>query len=185
MRKIVLSFAIFGALCITSCGDEKKEEEKITIGDDNRLETISTEREVDPDTVSTANAVSEEDGVVEVQLTGDDQMKFNLKEIKVKEGQKVRLVLKHVGQLPESAMGHNFVLLKQGTDLANFAAQAMEARDNDYIPSGTDKVIVHTEMIGGGEETSIEFDAPAKGTYDFICSFPGHYIQMQGKFIVE
>ncbi|MCB0632702.1 MAG: azurin, partial [Lewinella sp.] len=26
---------------------------------------------------------------------------------------------------------------------------------------------------------------PAPGTYDYICSFPGHYALMQGKFIVE
>jgi azurin len=90
-----------------------------------------------------------------------------------------------VGQLPVEAMGHNFVLLKQGTDLASFATKAVEYPDNGYIPEGTDKVIAQTEMIGGGEVTSVTFEAPAAGTYDFICSFPGHYIQMQGKFIVE
>ena len=40
-------------------------------------------------------------------------------------------------------------------------------------------------MLGGGEETTIEFEAPAKGEYTFICSFPGHYALMNGKFIVE
>ncbi|MEM6771051.1 MAG: plastocyanin/azurin family copper-binding protein, partial [Bacteroidota bacterium] len=27
--------------------------------------------------------------------------------------------------------------------------------------------------------------APAAGEYDFICTFPGHYGVMKGKFIVE
>ena len=40
-------------------------------------------------------------------------------------------------------------------------------------------------MIGGGQSDTIEFDAPEPGTYDFICSFPGHYSVMKGKFIVE
>ena len=40
-------------------------------------------------------------------------------------------------------------------------------------------------MIGGGQTTSITFTAPAAGTYDFICSFPGHSGLMKGKFIVE
>ncbi len=185
MRKIFQLFVILGVMGITSCGNEKKEEERITIGEDNELETISTERETTSDTSPAADNIQEEEGVIEIQLTGNDQMKFNLEEIRVKEGQKVRLILTHTGQLPENAMGHNFVLLKQGTDLADFAQQAAGARENDYIPSGTDKVIAHTEMIGGGEQTSIEFEAPPAGTYDFICSFPGHYIQMQGKFIVE
>jgi azurin len=31
----------------------------------------------------------------------------------------------------------------------------------------------------------IEFIAPEKGTYDYICSFPGHFAMMKGKLIVE
>ncbi|MEG9328336.1 azurin [Salinimicrobium catena] len=187
MKKISLILALMISFVITSCGDEKKEEEKITIGDNNTFETIDTEEAtMETDTAAAAtDTLQREEGVVEVQLTGDDQMKFNLKEIKVKAGQTVKLTLKHVGQLEENVMGHNFVLLKQGTDLAKFAQQAASAKSNDYIPQNTDKVIANTEMIGGGEETTIEFKAPAAGTYDFICSFPGHYIQMQGKFIVE
>ena len=123
--------------------------------------------------------------VVEVVIEGNDQMKFNLSEIKVKEGQTVKLTLKHVGKLPEAAMGHNWVLLKQGTELATFAQAAMKAKDNQYVPEGSNAVIAATDLIGGGEETTIEFKAPAKGSYDFVCSFPGHYALMKGKFIVE
>lgn len=123
--------------------------------------------------------------VVEVVIEGNDQMKFNLSEIKVKEGQTVKLTLKHVGKLPAAAMGHNWVLLESGTDLATFAQAAMKAKDNQYVPAGSDAVIVATDLLGGGEETTIEFTAPAKGSYDFICSFPGHYALMKGKFIVE
>jgi azurin len=183
MRKLIWLFAITGILIITSCGDEKKDKERITIGDDNKLKKISTEAEAKPN--SSVDSVGEEEKMVEVQLTGNDQMKYNLKEIKVKKGQKVRLVLKHVGQLPVDVMGHNFVLLKQGADLEDFAQRAAGAKENNYIPSDTDKVIIHTKMIGGGEQTTVAFEAPAPGTYTFICSFPGHYMQMQGKFIVE
>ncbi|MFD2518914.1 azurin [Salinimicrobium flavum] len=187
MRNVSKWLAVFATMAFISCGDEKKEKETITIGEDNTLEQVETTES----TTMTDNAVSEgeavisRDGVTEVRLTGNDQMKFNLKEIRVKAGDKVKLTLTHVGQLPENAMGHNFVLLKQGTDIPEFANKAMEAKDNEYIPQNSEQVIVNTEMIGGGEETSIEFDAPAAGTYDFICSFPGHYVQMQGKFIVE
>ena len=60
----------------------------------------------------------------------------------------------------------------------------MAAKDNGYIPEGDD-IIAHTKMIGGGESVEITFDAPAAGTYDYICPFPGHYGIMKGKFIVE
>ena len=118
-----------------------------------------------------------------IVINSNDQMKFDTAEIKVKAGEKVKLTLNHTGQLPKNAMGHNFVLLKKGIDVADFAMKAMDAKDNEYIPSKG--VIAHTKLIGGGESTTIEFTAPAKGTYDFICSFPGHYAMMKGKFIVE
>ena len=121
-----------------------------------------------------------------VGLTGNDLMQFDKKEIRVKAGQKVTLNLRHIGKLDLVAMGHNFVLLKEGTDMQVFAAAASEAgKDNDWIPNGGADVIAHTKMIGGGQSTSVTFDAPAAGTYDFVCSFPGHVALMKGKFIVE
>ena len=122
---------------------------------------------------------------VEIVIESNDQMRFNLSEITVKEGQIVVLTLKHVGKLPKAAMGHNWVLLRPDTDLASFAMSAMKAKDNEYVPVDAPEVMVNTILLGGGEETTIEFEAPTPGTYSFICSFPGHYALMQGTFIVE
>jgi len=122
---------------------------------------------------------------IEIVIESNDQMRFNLSEITVKQGQTVVLTLKHVGKLPKAAMGHNWVLLQPDTDLATFAMKSMKARDNEYVPTEAPEVVVNTILLGGGEETTIEFDAPAPGIYSFICSFPGHYALMQGTFIVE
>ncbi len=123
---------------------------------------------------------------VELILESTDAMQFTKKELKVKAGQTVKLTLKHTGKLAKAAMGHNFVLLAQGTDVAAFGQKAAQARDTEYIPkSEASKILAHTKLIGGGESTSIEFKAPKKGTYTYICSFPGHYALMQGKLIVE
>jgi azurin len=121
-----------------------------------------------------------------ITLTGTDAMQFDKKELKVKAGAKIKLTLVHSGKLAKAAMGHNFVLLKEGTDVAAFGSKAAQARDTEYIPkSEAASVIAHTKLVGGGESTTIEFVAPKKGTYDFICSFPGHYAIMKGKFIVQ
>ncbi|ODS84474.1 MAG: azurin [Cytophagaceae bacterium SCN 52-12] len=123
---------------------------------------------------------------VELILESTDAMQFTKKELKVKAGQTVKLTLKHTGKLAKAAMGHNFVLLAQGTDVAAFGQKAAQARDTEYIPkSEQSKIIAHTKLIGGGESATVEFKAPKKGTYTYICSFPGHYALMQGKFIVE
>lgn len=144
-------------------------------------ETVETLKNNNPE-VSLKLAL-ENDAVI--TLSANDQMKFDKKEIRVKAGQTVKLNLVHTGKLAKNVMGHNFVLLKSGTDVAKFAQAAMAAKSSDYIPAGSKAVIAHTKIIGGGEKTSIEFQAPQKGSYTFICSFPGHYAIMQGTFIVE
>jgi azurin len=122
----------------------------------------------------------------EFNLTANDQMRFNLKEIIVKEGDLIKVNFENIGRMAKNIMGHNFILLKQYVDLAAFAAKAMTAKENEYIPSDeTDKIIVFTKLLGPGENTTIEFTAPAKGIYKYICSFPGHYISMQGTLIVR
>ncbi|MEM9157646.1 MAG: azurin [Verrucomicrobiota bacterium] len=121
---------------------------------------------------------------VNIELGSNDMMQFDKTELRAPAGSNVTLTLKHTGKLPKMSMGHNFVLLKQGTDLAAFGAKSAAAAANEYIPEG-DEIIAHTKLIGGGESASVTFKAPAAGTYDFICSFPGHYAIMKGKLIVE
>src|SRR5699024_4870459 len=118
-------------------------------------------------------------------LEGNDQMQFNKNEIVVYDRQTVVLTLTHVGTMPKTSMGHNFVLIDQGISPSSYAKQAIKAKSNDYIPKDSQLTLAHTKMIGGGESTEITFDAPEKGDYDFLCSFPGHYAIMKGKFIVK
>ncbi|QRR03613.1 azurin [Dyadobacter sandarakinus] len=121
-----------------------------------------------------------------IVIKGTDAMQFDLKEIKVKAGQKVKLTLTHAGKLAKAAMGHNWVLLKPGVDIAAFGSKAAAARESEYIPKSEEgNIIAHTKLVGGGESDTVEFTAPAKGTYTYICSFPGHYALMKGSFIVE
>src|SRR5690606_38937666 len=100
-------------------------------------------------------------------LNSNDQMKFDKTEIKVKAGEKIKLVLNHTGKLPKNAMGHNFVLLTKGTDVQKFATAAMNEKATEYIPSKG--VLAHTKLIGGGGSTTYEFTATTKGTSGFIC----------------
>ena len=137
-------------------------------------------------TDTAAPQAGETSDALQLTVNADDAMKFDVTELKAKEGQKVKLTLHHVGKMPKAAMGHNWILLASGVDVKTFAEAAIGAKDSDYIPAAHAKdIIAHTKLIGGGETTEIEFTAPAKGTYDFICSFPGHYGMMHGKFIVE
>ena len=121
---------------------------------------------------------------IEIIVNSNDLMKFDKNELRVFEGQKITLTLNHTGKMSKEIMGHNFVLLKKDTDLNDFAQRAMLARENEYIPDG-DETIVYTKLIGGGESDTITFTAPEKGSYTYICTFPGHYGLMKGVLTVS
>ena len=177
MNKIKLfSLSIASSIVLLSCG-----------GGETSDGTQTTETNtMTPEQTETTAAAPATNEVAELSLEGNDQMQYNKKEFKVKAGQTVRLTLTHVGTMAKNAMGHNFVLLKEGVDLAAFGQKSATAMDTDYIPASEEgNIIAHTKMLGGGETDTIEFTAPAAGTYEFLCSFPGHYALMRGVFIVE
>ena len=72
----------------------------------------------------------------QVVINSDDQMRFDRSVSKVKSGESVTLTLNHTGKIAKEFMGHNFVLLKQTTDVADFAQRAMASKDTAYIPEG-------------------------------------------------
>tara|TARA_B100000768_G_C11261901_1_gene369175 strand:+ start:364 stop:837 length:474 start_codon:yes stop_codon:yes gene_type:complete len=119
-----------------------------------------------------------------IELSSSDNMLFDKKILYANSRQKITLTLKHTGKLDKNIMGHNFVLLKKDVEITAFAERAMKASENQYIPEGND-VIAYTKLIGGGESDTITFDAPQKGSYTYICSFPGHYGIMRGILIIK
>lgn len=171
MKKIFL-IVVTLVFTLVSCGEKNKEEVK-------KVETKT-------ETTKKVEAKEEEPISNDVIIESDDNMRFSKKKIVVNGGQKVKITLKHTGKMSKKLMGHNIVILKKGTKLIEFGQKANTAHETDYIPADMkDAIIAHTKMIGGGEETTIEFDAPEAGEYDFLCSFPAHYAIMKGKFIVK
>ena len=117
-----------------------------------------------------------------------DALEFSLKEITVDSGcESFSLTLKHVGKMPASSMGHNWVLTRTGDfDGAVMDGQRSGAANN-FVKPGDERVLAATKIIGGGEETTIRFDPSILepgGDYTFFCSFPAHFVLMRGKLIV-
>lgn len=170
-KKAKISMVVLlGALTITSCG---------------KKENVPTE-----EPAITTEATSDEGNKPAVDnvlvIEGNDQMQFSTNELRAVAGKPIKLTLKHVGKIPKEAMGHNLVILQEGTDEAAFAAKAIEAKDTDYIPASEKaSIVAHTKLLGGGEEDTIEFTIDKKGTYNFLCTFPGHVAMMKGVLIVE
>ena len=125
----------------------------------------------------------------ELTINSTDQMRFDQTELSVPAScREVKLTLNHTGQLAKNIMGHNWVL-SQTADYQSVAQAGMNAGiDNQYVPVGDDRVLAYTEVIGGGESTSITFSTSGlskDGDYTFFCSFPGHWGIMNGTFIIK
>ncbi len=142
-----------------------------------------------PPATAAMKAFKDDGDVAELTLSGNDQMQFDTRKLTARAGQMVRLTLKHTGQLPAQAMGHNVVIINKGQDIFEFGADVGEARGsvaNHYVPEALlGRVVAYTRLIGGGQTATVEFQAPAEpGEFPFLCSFPGHFAQMNGTFEV-
>lgn len=171
----LLPVALFVGLLAAGCG--KKETAATTAATGAPAATASA---------AATPAAAQSAGARTIEITANDQMKYNLATIEAKVGEELKIVLTNVGTLPKEAMGHNWVLLQKGTDVTAFATAAMTARDTDYIPAGMkDKVLASIPVLGPKQIGQTIFRAPAAGEYAYICTFPGHYMIMKGTLIVK
>ena len=127
--------------------------------------------------------------VKEVTITGNDTMQFDIKNFEAKAGSKVKITLKNIGQVPKIAMGHNLVVLKKGITAIAFGQKALGAGANatNALPASLmGDVIAATKLLGPAESDTIEFTAPKEpGSYEYVCTFPGHFALMRGTMTVK
>jgi azurin len=123
-----------------------------------------------------------------LSIEGNDQIQFNKKELRVsKSCKEVTVTLKHVGQLAASVMGHNWVLTAT-PDFQAVASAGQAAGPPNYLPAGDARILASTTVVGGGQEITAKIDISKLkpgGDYTYFCSFPGHFVLMNGKFIIE
>lgn len=110
------------------------------------------------------------------------EMKFDIGNITVEEGSWVRIKLVNEGV--DNAMQHNIVFIKYGTR-KEIASQAIEAGSSmKFVPNNVD-VIAASDLAMPGETVVLEFKAPSKGNYEYLCTYPGHGEIMRGYFFVK
>lgn len=123
------------------------------------------------------------------EIEGTDAMQYSVGSIVVPAScSEFKITLKHTGTMPVAAMGHNVVVTK-AADMQAVAAEGMGAgAAASYVKAGDARVIAHTDLVGGGQTTSVSFPVDKikdGGPYEFFCSFPGHSALMKGTISVE
>ncbi len=120
-----------------------------------------------------------------VTIKAGKNLSFNVTSFKVRAGEPIRLNFSNPDAVP-----HNWVLIKPGTlakvgDLSNRIIADPEAVSRHYVPK-TEDVIVWTDIVASGDQMNISFNAPKQpGRYPYLCTFPGHWMVMNGVMIVE
>jgi azurin len=123
-----------------------------------------------------------------VEITGGDDMKYNVVSIAAKPGETLLIRLVSKGTLPKIAMAHNVVVLKAGAKQIDFANAAATASATGYIPPAMkDQVLAATAMAGPGETVEVKITLPkVAGSYPYLCTFPGHFAAgMRGTIVVK
>ena len=139
------------------------------------------------DTSSTATAAAPA-GPRTVEITAGDNMKYSITAIEAKPGEQMTVILTNIGTQPKEVMGHNWILLKAGTDAEAFDKAATLAKATDYFPTAlADQVLAHIELLGPRKSGEVTFTAPTvPGEYPFLCSYPAHYqVGMKGVLTVK
>jgi azurin len=137
---------------------------------------------------STTAASAAPAGPRTIEITAGDTMKYSVTQIDAKPGEPLKVVLTNNGTQPVEVMGHNWVLLKAGTDVAAFDAAALTSKDTGYIPAAlADQMLTHIDLLGPRKSGEADFNAPTvPGDYPFLCTFPAHYqTGMKGTLTVK
>jgi azurin len=118
------------------------------------------------------------DELVEIQInTVVEKMSYDVKELTVKAGKKIQLTLNNPDYMP-----HNLLVVMPGAaNEIGKAAMAMGAEgfEKDFRPD-SNKILAGTSMLDNGEKETIEFTIDKPGSYEFVCTFPGHFMLMRG-----
>ena len=202
--KTYLALISAAALALSACGDQNKPAApaaSATPAAASADAPAAPASEASPATTEASAATTEASAAAatdkapaanacEAVVESDDAMNFNTKELVIDKTncKEFKVTLKHTGKMPKSAMGHNIVISKAEDTKAVLADGAKAGADANYVKADDARVVAHTSLIGGGEETSVTIDTSKfadGGKYEFYCSFPAHSSQMLGNVTLK
>jgi azurin len=175
-------------LAFTSCtSNENSNSDEVSNNNNNNNNTSgATDTTAASNTNSQSPATNQptnDNPVLHAVGNNMSEMHYDLSTIYLKAGNKIKLTLTNDGSDP--SMIHNVVIVKDGTMQDVAMAGVKVGPDKDYVPADNPNVIAHTKMAKPTKTVTVEFTAPPAGNYQFFCSYPGHYVKMNGQVIVE
>jgi azurin len=113
--------------------------------------------------------------------TNGDALEFSASSLSAASGSSVTLTFTNGSSVNQ----HNWVLVQNGTKDAVATDGTSAGPGADWIKAGDERVVASSKLLDPGASEQVTFTAPAAGTYQFVCTFPGHNFTMFGDFEVK
>ena len=163
---LVLAFLVGIAVIGTFVGFEGEQRQYATI---NAVPYEEHEAEEHVETTTTA-APPVAAGPVAIAIGAvGETLAFNNTSITADSGSEVTITFEN----PSANNQHNLVIVEEGTKDAVASDGTAAGPANNWVKPGDDRVIANTELLNPGTSGEVTFTAPAPGTYQFVCTFPG------------
>ena len=114
-----------------------------------------------------------------------EQMRYDVPRMVVEAGKPFELIF-----VNDDFMPHNLVFVKPGTRelIGNLSAtmkpEELDNQRRPYVPKNN-AVIGATKLVEAGQKELLKSTAPSdEGSYEFVCTFPGHWTLMWGTLVV-
>jgi hypothetical protein len=111
-------------------------------------------------------------------------MLYDVRWFAVEAGRPVQIVLVNPDVMP-----HNLLIVRPGSlqevgTLAGTMSLPSDPKAKAYVPDSP-LVLQATRLLNWGETERLGFLAPkTPGEYPFVCTFPGHWVRMNGIMLV-
>ena len=115
---------------------------------------------------------------IDISVNGDS-LQFDLATMSAPAGEEIVVNFHN----SSSVNTHNWALVEAGTKDEVASDGTAVGPTNHWLPVNDSRVLASTILVGPGASAAANFTAPAAGTYQFVCTFPGHNFTMFGEFV--
>ena len=106
--------------------------------------------------------------------TGAKEFRYDKPNLTVSAGAKVQLRFSNNTDRADE-VGHNWVLVAPGKESEVVASGKAAGDGKDWLNADDPAVLAHSRLIEGGQTQIVRFQAPAAGSYTYLCTFPDHF----------
>ncbi len=115
-----------------------------------------------------------------------EQLRYDTPRLVVEAGKPFEIIFEN-----DDAMPHNLVFVQPGTMQAIAEAvqtqppTKLDSKGRAYTLENDPRIIDASKLVEAGQKETLKLTAPTKeGTYQYVCTFPGHWAIMKGEMIV-